>query len=43
VLKVGLTIQEESIDGHLLYLLGVRSLQSLFDCIDNYLTENGLK
>jgi chemotaxis protein CheC len=43
VLKVGLTIQEESIDGHLLYLLGVRSLQSLFDCIDSYLTENGLK
>ena len=43
VLKVALTIHQEQVEGHLLYLLGVHSLQRLFDCLENYLVSMGLK
>lgn len=43
LLQVGLQINQAAVEGRLLFLLGVRSLQTLFDCVDRYLAEQGLK
>lgn len=42
VVQVNLTIRQECIHGHLLFLLSVTSLQGLLDCIDQFLAEQGV-
>ena len=43
VLQIAMRINQSNITGHLLFLLGVKSLQSLFERLDAYLVEQGLK
>ncbi len=43
LLQVAMRINQEQVEGHLLFLLGVKSLHQLFGCLDNYLVEQGLK
>lgn len=42
VVQVDLTISQERINGHLLFLLSVSSLRELLDCIDRYLAAQGI-
>jgi chemotaxis protein CheC len=42
VLQVDMTISQQRVQGHILFLLSVASMQSLLDCLDNYLREQGL-
>ena len=42
VLQVDMTISQQRVQGHILFLLSVVSMQSLLDCLDNYLREQGL-
>jgi chemotaxis protein CheC len=42
VLQVDMTISQQRVQGHILFLLSVPSMQSLLDCLDNYLREQGL-
>ena len=42
VLQVDITISQQRVQGHILFLLSVASMQSLLDCLDNYLREQGL-
>lgn len=42
VLQVDMTISQQRVQGHILFLLSVVSMQSLLDCLDTYLRENGL-
>lgn len=43
LLQVTMKINQANVEGHLLFLLGVKSLESLFACLDAYLCEQGLK
>jgi chemotaxis protein CheC len=43
LLQISMKINQSNVEGHLLFLLGVKSLESLFACIDAYLVEQGLK
>ena len=42
VLQVDMTISQQRVQGHILFLLSVTSMQSLLDCLDTYLREQGL-
>ncbi|MEN9479245.1 MAG: hypothetical protein RLZZ298_640 [Pseudomonadota bacterium] len=42
VLQVDMTISQQRVQGHILFLLSVVSMQSLLDCLDIYLREQGL-
>lgn len=42
VLQVDMTISQQRVQGHILFLLSIASMQSLLDCLDNYLREQGL-
>jgi len=42
ILQINLTISQERIDGHLLFLLSVSSLESLLDCVDRFLVKQGM-
>ena len=42
VLQVDMTISQQRVQGHTLFLLSVVSMQSLLDCLDIYLREQGL-
>jgi chemotaxis protein CheC len=42
VLQVDMTISQQRVQGHILFLLSVVSMQSLLDCLDCYLREHGL-
>ena len=42
VLQVDMTISQQRVQGHILFLLSVASMQSLLDCLDTYLREQGL-
>jgi chemotaxis protein CheC len=42
ILQINLTISQERIDGHLLFLLSVSSLASLLECIDRFLAKQGM-
>lgn len=42
VLQVDMTISQQRIQGHILFLLSVGSMCSLFNCLDQYLKEQGL-
>ena len=42
VLQVDMTISQQRVQGHILFLLSVTSMQSLLDCLDSYLREQGL-
>lgn len=42
VLQVDMTISQQRVQGHILFLLSVVSMQSLLDCLNTYLCENGL-
>jgi chemotaxis protein CheC len=42
VLQINLTMRQEHIQGHLLFLLSVTSLQALIDCVDAYLARHGM-
>ena len=39
VLQVDMTISQQRVQGHILFLLSVASMQSLLDCLDTYLRE----
>ncbi len=41
-LQVNLSISKEEIEGHLLYLLSVSSLQALLECLQGYLVKQGM-
>jgi chemotaxis protein CheC len=43
LLKVSMKINQANVVGHLLFLLGVQSLEALFDCLEKYLIEQGLR
>ncbi len=43
LLQISMKINQANVEGHLLFLLGVQSLESLFACLDAYLVEQGLK
>ncbi|RIX47552.1 MAG: chemotaxis protein CheC [Rhodocyclales bacterium GT-UBC] len=42
ILQVDMIISQQRIQGHILFLLSVSSMQSLLDCLDRYLREQGL-
>ena len=42
VLQVDMVISQQRIQGHILFLLSVSSMQNLFACLDAYLKEQGL-
>lgn len=42
VVQVNLTIQQDRINGHMLFLLGVSSLREMLDCIDRFLAGQGI-
>lgn len=42
VLQVDMTISQQRVQGHILFLLSVVSMQSMLDCLDTYLREHGL-
>ena len=42
VLQVDMTISQQRVQGHILFLLSVVSMRSMLDCLDAYLRENGL-
>lgn len=42
VLQVDMTISQQRVQGHILFLLSVVSMQSMLDCLDVYLREHGL-
>jgi chemotaxis protein CheC len=42
LLQITMKINQANVEGHLLFLLGVKSLQSLIDCLNAYLREQGL-
>lgn len=42
LLQVEMTISQYRIEGHILFLLSVPSMQSLLDCLNAYLREQGL-
>lgn len=42
VLQVDMTISQQRVQGHILFLLSVVSMRSMLDCLDTYLRENGL-
>jgi len=42
VLQINLTMRQERIQGHLLFLMSISSLQSLIDCVDAYLARHGM-
>ncbi len=42
VIQVDLIISKQQIQGHILFLLSVSSLNSMLECIDHYLAEQGL-
>ncbi len=42
VLQVDMTISQQRVQGHILFLLSVVSMKSMLDCLDAYLRENGL-
>jgi chemotaxis protein CheC len=42
VLQINLALRHEQVEGHLLFLLSVSSLQSLLDCVDRYLEQQGM-
>ena len=42
VLQVDMIISQQRVQGHILFLLSVGSMQSLLDCLDAYLREQGL-
>lgn len=42
ILQVDMIISQQRIQGHILFLLSVGSMQSLLDCLDRYLREQGL-
>ena len=42
VLQVDMTISQQRVQGHILFLLSVTSMQALLDCLDHYLREQGL-
>lgn len=42
VLTMTLTICQESIEGNILFLMSVTSMQALLDCVDGYLRRQGL-
>lgn len=42
VLQVDMTISQQRVQGHILFLLSVVSMQSMLDCLDSYLREQGL-
>jgi chemotaxis protein CheC len=42
VLQIGLIIRQERIEGHLLFLLSVNSLNALLNCVDGFLAKQGM-
>ena len=42
VLQVDMIISQQRIQGHILFLLSVVSIANMFECLDNYLREQGL-
>ena len=42
VLQGDMTISQQRVQGHILFLLSVVSMRSMLDCLDAYLRENGL-
>jgi chemotaxis protein CheC len=42
VLQINLFMRQEHIQGHLLFLLSVSSLQALLKCVDDYLASHGM-
>lgn len=42
VLQINLAMRHEHVEGHLLFLLSVSSLQALLDCVDCYLERQGM-
>jgi len=43
ILQIHLSIRQERVNGHLLFLLSVSSLQALLTCVDSYLTRLGIR
>lgn len=43
LLKVSMKINQANVVGHLLFLLGVQSLEALFACLEKYLVDQGLR
>jgi chemotaxis protein CheC len=42
VLQINLAMRHERVEGHLLFLLSVSSLQALLECVDGYLKRQGM-
>ncbi len=42
VLQVKMTMHQEEVEGHMIFVLSVDSLQSLLDCLEHYLQNQGL-
>jgi len=43
LLQIHLTMRQEQVQGHLLFLLSVSSLNALLDCVDRYLARLGIQ